>query len=135
MTAVQLSLLLGLGLLALVLGILVTVIKKKLALQAQSLALLNDQLEIQQKHINSLSEGVNEVRAGSMGMGSKLKQVTTELEKLQRQQDELVNADPDQRLYSTATRLVATGASVEDVMRECDLPRGEAELLISLHNK
>lgn len=42
--------------------------------------------------------------------------------------------DPASRLYTKASKLVAGGASVEEVMDECDLPRAEAELMMNLHS-
>ena len=39
------------------------------------------------------------------------------------------------RLYTRAAELVKAGADVEEVMQACDLPRAEAELLISMHRQ
>lgn len=36
------------------------------------------------------------------------------------------------KLYQRATRMVALGASLEELMTECDLPQAEAELFLSL---
>lgn len=50
------------------------------------------------------------------------------LEKLQEQQ-------PEDKLYSRAFKLVELGAPVEEIIKECDIPRAEAEMLISIHQK
>lgn len=47
----------------------------------------------------------------------------------------LESSDPTSRLYSTASKLVASGATIEEIMDECDLPRAEAELMMNLHSK
>ena len=39
---------------------------------------------------------------------------------------------PDSRLYSRAARMVELGAGLDEVMAECEIPKAEAELLISL---
>ena len=56
-----------------------------------------------------------------------------------KQLSELINQiqsqQPENRLYSRASKLVALGADIDEVMRECDIPRAEAELLISIHKK
>lgn len=135
MTPMLYSLLAGLVLLGLLLLLLTLYVRKKLLEQSQLITSLNNQLGLHHKQINNVTEGINEVRAGSLGMGTKLKEVSVSIEKINLQQEEIINMDPDSRIYSTAAKLVSTGASVEDLMRECDLPRGEAELLISLHNK
>jgi hypothetical protein len=129
------SLIAGLVLLGLLFLLLTLFVRKKLLEQGLLISSLSDQLELHQKQINNVTEGVNEVRAGSFGMGAKIKEMSASFEKMNLQQQEIINMDPDSRIYSTAAKLVSTGASVEDLMRECDLPRGEAELLISLHNK
>ena len=53
-------------------------------------------------------------------------QQNTFIEQIQQQQ-------PEDKLYSRASKLVALGADVEEVMVECDIPRAEAEMLISVH--
>ena len=55
-----------------------------------------------------------------------LAQQNTFIEQIQQQQ-------PEDKLYSRASKLVALGADVEEVMVECDIPRAEAEMLISVH--
>jgi hypothetical protein len=135
MTPILYSLIAGLIVLGLLLLFLALFIKQKLIQQQQLISSLSEQLDLHHKQINTVTEGMNEVRVGGFGMGAKLKEVSASLEKLELQQEDIINMDPDHRVYSTAAKLVSTGASVEDLMRECDLPRGEAELLISLHNK
>lgn len=44
------------------------------------------------------------------------------------------SADPASKLYTKASKLIASGATIEDIMQECDLPRAEAELMMSLHS-
>ncbi len=43
--------------------------------------------------------------------------------------------DPDSRLYSRASRMVELGADLEELMEECELPKAEAELLMSLRKR
>jgi hypothetical protein len=40
---------------------------------------------------------------------------------------------PENKLYSRAVKMVELGAGVEEIMAECELPKAEAELLLSLH--
>lgn len=41
--------------------------------------------------------------------------------------------DPDSRMYNRAVKMVKSGASIQDIMEECELPEAEAKLLISIH--
>ena len=87
-----------------------------------------------------LNEMLHEVRTGAFGLGGRLKTLESEIKSIQQRQTELINkqADLEQQevsspMYTRAAKLVASGASIEDIMEECDLPRAEAELLIALH--
>ena len=87
---------------------------------------LNKQLVI------SRSE-TKEIRMGVLGLGKKLaglESVTTEVSE---KQEELQLIEPDSKLYSRAVKMVELGAKVDEIVRECELPLAEAELLVSLH--
>lgn len=77
-------------------------------------------------------DNLHEVHAGSLGVGNKVKDLSLQVQRIEDKLQELEQLDPDTRLYSKATRLVNEGASVEELMQECELPRAEAELLMSL---
>jgi len=57
-----------------------------------------------------------------------LKEQLTTFEKLQEQQ-------PEDKLYSRAFKLVELGAPIDEIIQECDIPRAEAEILLSIHQK
>lgn len=56
-----------------------------------------------------------------------------EQHQLQNKLQELAEQDPGSKLYHRASKLVTSGATVEELMLECELPQAEAELLVSLH--
>ncbi|MCT7941605.1 MULTISPECIES: DUF2802 domain-containing protein [Shewanella] len=78
---------------------------------------------------------LNELRSGTIGMGRKL----IEIEKKLTAQSELIEEssqqDPQAKLYSRAVKMIALGADIEELMRECELPKAEVELLLRLHKK
>ena len=47
--------------------------------------------------------------------------------------EQLHNQQPQDKLYSRAFKMVELGADIEEVVRECDIPLAEAEMLISVH--
>lgn len=77
---------------------------------------------------------IEELRSGVLSIGSRLLEVEQMTQVLQEQQQQLNLVDPDSKLYSRAVKMVELGADLEEVMRECELPRAEAELLFSLHH-
>ncbi|MGX5913413.1 DUF2802 domain-containing protein [Aliidiomarina sp. Khilg15.8] len=83
------------------------------------------QLQQQQRE---LEQGFRELRQQQ----SELAALQAKLEEAQRHLEEQT---PESRFYQRAAKLVEQGATVEEVMQECELPRNEAELLISLHQR
>ncbi|MEZ8143432.1 DNA repair protein [Enterovibrio norvegicus FF-33] len=87
-----------------------------------------------QQH-ESLSKQFNELRAGSIGMSQKLAELSQRFDDLVDKQNELEMHDPDGRLYSRASKMVELGADIHELMEECDLPKAEAELLLSIRKQ
>jgi len=76
-----------------------------------------------------------EMHSGAVGMGKKMLKLDNAIRSTQEDQLNLAAQTPENRLYSRATKMVALGASLEEVMIECELPKAEAELLMNLHTK
>ena len=87
---------------------------------------------------------VEELRSGIIGVGQRVLQLESSLKQLQQdvqqqlstlheQQQALSLTDPDSKMYSRAMKMVQLGADLDEIMRECELPRAEAELLYNLH--
>ena len=49
--------------------------------------------------------------------------------------EQLLHQQPEDKLYSRAQKLVELGADIEEIMRECDIPRPEAEMLLAVHRQ
>lgn len=47
--------------------------------------------------------------------------------------DQINSQQPQDKLYSRAFKLVELGADIDEIVRECDIPRAEAEMLMSVH--
>ncbi len=103
------------------------------------------QLALQQLQL--LAAELEEIRSGFIGMGQRVIAVEQQSQSLHRHVQELLDNqlqlaeqqqkidmfDPESKLYSRAMKMVQLGAPLEEVMRECELPRAEAELLYNLH--
>lgn len=106
---------------------------------------LQHQLALEQ--IRLLNAEMEEIRAGFIGIGQRvialeqqqrslsnqLAEVAADQAQLAEQQQKIDMFDPDSKLYNRAMKMVQLGAPLEEVMRECELPRAEAELLYNLH--
>ncbi|MBC3764974.1 DUF2802 domain-containing protein [Neptunicella marina] len=99
-------------------------------IQTQDKNLLDLKAELQLQH-----EAIHELRTGSLGVGQKVQTLVRQLQETQAKQDEMEEHDPDSKLYGHAAKLAQQGASIEEIVEECELTRGEAELLIQLHRQ
>lgn len=110
----------------------------------------NDALQLNirklQQNLKNYEDRIHEVQTGLYGTSDKLSKVEQSIEfskqdlqneiaALSAKIQEIETADPGSRLYSKGAKLVASGATIEEIMQECDLPRAEAELLLNLHKK
>jgi len=112
---------------------------KRYNTQLETLVSEHNLLSELSKKVNNLNEALHEIRSGNYGVGSRVKELVQQVDNLQSAQqslvEKLVEQDPQSRFYSKGAKLISQGASLEDVMRECDMPAAEAELLFNLHNR
>lgn len=110
--------------------------------QQAQLTVLTAQLESAQQQKVSQQTETEELRAGVIGVGQRVlviqeqqQRLQQELAELQEQQQALALSDPESKIYSRAVKMVELGADLEEIIRECELPRAEAELLFNLHRQ
>ena len=93
----------------------------------------------QQRHLEREVQKANkqllEVRSVVIGLGQKVSEQEDIMQHLLQRIKELEQADGDGRLYSRATKMVQLGADLNELIQECELPKAEAELMMSLQNK
>jgi cell shape-determining protein MreC len=113
--------------------------------------MLKTQIETQELFINELQSAQKTVNKQFIDVKDKLKNYYLENEQVSKQLEhriktlqqesalqknlleQLQNQQPQDKLYSRAFKLVELGADIEEVVRECDIPLAEAEMLISVH--
>lgn len=123
---VLLGVALGLSLIALLFAGYIWSISKRSKQESEAnLATLQGQLD-------GLRKQMMELHSGAIGMGRRLQSVEGAMQQVNDRQQELTMQDPERRLYSRAAKMVELGADLDEVMSECELPKAEAELLISL---
>ncbi|MCU0935612.1 MAG: DUF2802 domain-containing protein [Gammaproteobacteria bacterium] len=94
---------------------------------------LRTQLARQETFVRGLERDMQAICLGARGMGDAVLRLEEKLRRLTERQDEISLREPDQRVYHQAIRLASRGASVEELVSTCGLPRGEAELIQILH--
>ena len=94
---------------------------------------LRQQVARQQGVLQALERDLQGICHGARGMGEVVGRLEDKLRRLTERQDQLSLREPVQQAYHQAIRLAHRGASVEELVEACGLPRGEAELIQVLH--
>jgi hypothetical protein len=103
--------------------------------QANELTSVMQQLKDTSEQTHILRSEVSELRTGLLSIGKRVLEVEQQNQDLVQQQAAQRYDDPEAKIYSRAVKMVGLGADLEEVIRECELPRAEAELLFSLHKQ
>ncbi|CAM4224397.1 DUF2802 domain-containing protein [Vibrio agarivorans] len=88
-----------------------------------------------EKELEATSKQLLEVRSVVIGLGQKVTEQQDIIQHLHERVLELEQADTDSRLYTRATKMVQLGAELDELIHECELPKAEAELMMSLQKK
>ncbi|KTF12773.1 MAG: DUF2802 domain-containing protein [Pseudoalteromonas sp.] len=96
---------------------------------------ISQQLKESSEQTHILRSEVSELRTGLLSIGKRVLEVEQQNQDLMQQQAAQKYDDPDAKIYSRAVKMVELGAELDEVIRECELPRAEAELLFSLHKQ
>ncbi|WP_337841075.1 DUF2802 domain-containing protein [Rheinheimera sp.] len=121
---------------------LLAIINENAAASWQQQQLL-EQLQVQQQKQQQQTQAeIEELRTTVIGVGQRvlsleslLRQSQQQLEQVAEQQQSIQLFDPESKIYSRAMKMVQLGASLDEIMRECELPQAEAELLFNLHKQ
>jgi predicted PurR-regulated permease PerM len=84
--------------------------------------------EDNQAQLQPLHEALEQLRAQQQALHQQQQQFASTIKQLEQQ-------EPEVKLYQRAAKLVEQGASVDDLMQACDLPRAEAELMLAMHQR
>jgi len=103
--------------------------------QANEINAVSQQLKDSSEQTHILRSEISELRTGLLSIGKRVLEVEQQNQDLMQQQAAQKYDDPDAKIYSRAVKMVELGADLDEVIRECELPRAEAELLFSLHKQ
>lgn len=116
--------------------------RRQFVLLQNELKIVRLQLESCQQISGAVQAETEELRAGIIGVGQSVlsmqeqhQLLTEQMVQLQEQQHAISLSDPESKIYSRAMKMVELGADLEEIIRECELPRAEAELLFNLHQQ
>ena len=90
---------------------------------------LRSRLEHQGDTLKSLQRDVATVCSGAVSMGGHLAQLEQRSHQLLQRQDQLELQEPSSQSYRHAAKMLHKGANLDEVVSDCGLARGEAELI------
>ena len=96
------------------------------------LARQQSQLEVNQQHC---TEAQIENEQVSKQLEHRIKVIQEQFNNQFQSIEQRLHQGPEDKLYTRAQKLVELGAGLAEIMRECDIPRAEAEMLLSIHQK
>ena len=83
--------------------------------------------------IRRMQNDIHALCAGAVNMGNQMESLENKIRRVAERQEQLEARDPMQQTYAHAIRLAQKGAEIDDLIENCGLAKGEAELLLRLH--
>ena len=84
---------------------------------------------------NNANNQQTEAQARTLVITRHLQELDEKQTDVENQLRELKMQDPSLRLYQRAADLVKQGASIDEIIEACDIPRAEAEMLMMVHKQ
>ncbi|EPE37699.1 DNA repair ATPase [Candidatus Photodesmus katoptron] len=76
-----------------------------------------------------------ELRSIIIGIGKRVNEQGDSIKHINERLFELEKTDTSSRLYTRASKMLKLGAGLRELIEECELPKAEAELMMSLQKK
>lgn len=91
---------------------------------------LRHQIAIQQQLISNLQDDMAALCESRVGLGRQISDSMELLDILQKRQDQLEMQEPKQSSYRYALKMAKEGAQAQDLVEDCGIAMGEAELVL-----
>ena len=90
---------------------------------------LQTQLRKQQDNLHALQADLNALCSGAVNLGEHLAQLEKRAHLMVQRQDQLELQGPAMQSYRQAGKMMNKGAELDEVIADCGIARGEAELV------
>lgn len=110
-------------------------ISKSLRTSDSDLKQLKQFVSLQQKQLKDLSHELQTMTSAAYGVGKRINLLSGQIRELDDRQEEFDLKDQGSHSMQQAIALVHKGASVEELVENCEMSLGEAELLIMVHGQ
>lgn len=125
--------LIGIGILALLWAVSLIGLLRGQRRQRRELQSLQERLAGREAELDALRGDLTALTRASVGAGDHLVQVEHRVRRLSERQNQSEMRAVGDRPYQQAIQLVQGGADAEELIRQCGLTRGEADLIVMMH--
>ena len=87
----------------------------------------------QENQLLALRGGLSAIAEEGLHEGRRGQALEQRVRQLSEYQEQLMMRDPEEAPFHHALRLASRGASAEELVQDCGITRGEAELVLALH--
>lgn len=94
---------------------------------------LQARLARQEDHLLALRGGLSAIAEEGLHEGRRGQALEQRVRQLSEYQEQLMMRDPEEAPFHHALRLASRGATAEELVQDCGITRGEAELVLALH--
>ncbi|MFK5984482.1 MAG: DUF2802 domain-containing protein [Pseudomonadota bacterium] len=83
--------------------------------------------------LTGVMQDMQSMSNATYGIGKQINQINNQVKNIDARQDEIDIRDQGEKPIQQAIALLEKGSTIDEVMENCSLSRGEAELLFRIH--
>lgn len=87
-------------------------------------------IDLQNHSLTIVREDLSALCNGTLGLGERVAKLDARLVTLVKRQEHLEMQEAPERSFKQAIKMVRQGADIDELMQDCGLARGEAELVL-----
>ena len=89
--------------------------------------------ERQRQEIDKLRGDLGVLCSGAVGVSERVARIEQKLNRLSERQEQMEASTPETQPYDQAVEFARKGASAEELVAQCGITKGEADLVVMMH--
>ena len=89
--------------------------------------------ERQRQEIDKLRHDLGVLCSGAVGVSERVARIERKLNRLSERQEQMEASTPEAQPYDKAVELARKGATVEELIAQCGISKGEADLVVMMN--
>ena len=97
------------------------------------LRLREEEGERLRQEVQRLRDDLGALCSGAVGVSERVARIEQKLQRVSERQEQMGSTTPESQPYDQAVELARKGASAEELVKQCGLTKGEADLVVMMH--